>query len=374
MPASPAVRDALRELASSLRPLNDPSLIPPAQLDSDAEARAWAAPVAAKLRAQQMQHAGQMARVQQVLAAAEAPPAPDLWRAVDDAVAKIEAELAGSPALKARLAEGRRSMAAKAERVVQEHLSVQVELVGERASAGLDPEGLRALQAALPGWVLGWADFTRGAYAVDWHRLLDRLWMGKDGELPVPRPQLAELSLPPLPPAPDFPTVHQTLDLEGIGGLLKHARSGLYGLMSLGAIVGLRSGAGVHPGALVALALGAAALGYVQHRNERSARVERFEAEVARRAEQAVKAVLTTWYDRQADKLLEHFTAELHERRAAVMAWHRAEVAPRRARDLAAAAARKAQVDAARGHKAELDRIGRDLDRAAAAMKALQGA
>jgi hypothetical protein len=49
-------------------------------------------------------------------------------------------------------------------------------------------------------------------------------------------------------------------------------------------------------------------------------------------------------------------------------------VAPRRARDLAAAAARKAQVDAARGHKAELDRIGRDLDRAAAAMKALQGA
>jgi hypothetical protein len=367
---SPPVREALRELGSSLRGLGDPTLLAPATLDTDAAARAWAAGVAPRLRALAQRRAAEKAQAE-AAAAPEPPGAVDPWKAVDDAFVKLEAEMVGSPALKARLAEGRRSMASKAERVVQEHLSARVELVGARASAGLDPEGVRALQDALPGWVLGWAEYTAGAYAVDWHRLVDRLWTGKDGELPVPRPPVAPLALPGRPEAPAFPTVHQTLDLEGLGGVLKHARSVLYGMMSLGVVFGLRAGSGVSPLVLGALALGAAGLGYVQHRAERASRIERFEAEVARRAEAAVKAVLSAWYDRQNDKLLEHFTAELHERRAALIAWHRAEVAPRRARDERAAAARRAAVEAARKQLAELERGQRELDRAQAALRPL---
>ena len=95
-----------------------------------------------------------------------------------------------------------------------------------------------------------------------------------------------------------------------------------------------------------------------------AARIERFEADVGKRAEQAVKSVLMTWYDRQNDKLLEHCTVQLHERRRQLVEWYCAEVAPVRARDAAAAAQRKLAAEAARRQVADLERQSRDLSRA----------
>jgi len=171
--------------------------------------------------------------------------------------------------------------------------------------------------------------------------------------------------------------VSQTLDLEGLGGVLKHARALLYGAMSLGVIFGLRPSSATEPSTKLLMgmaAVAAFAFGYVQHRNEQAGRVERFESDVAKRAEQAVKSVLNTWFDRQNDKLLEHYTAELHERRRALVQWYRVEVSPRRARLELDAGERRAKAEAARRQSSELERLLRDLEKAEASVKSLRGA
>lgn len=377
MPLSPPVRAALTDLRTGLRAANDPALLPAMSIDTDEDARAWAAGVAPRLKALRAQTASALAAAQQAAAAEPAAGGDAGLRLAEEAFAKLEGELVAGTALKVRLAEGRRSMASKAERVVQEQLNVEVQRTGGKGVAALEAGGVARLREELPRWILAWADYAQQAYEVDTHRLIDRLWAGRDGDVAVPRPRFAPLSLPAAPPAPEFPTVTQSLDLEGLGGVLKHARAVLYGAMSLGVIFGLRPSSATGAGGtalMAAAAVAAFAFGYVQHRNEQAGRVERFEGEVARRAEQAVKAVLATWYDRQNDKLLEHYTNELHERRRALVQWYRVEVAPRKLRLDTDAADRKAKAEKARRDQAELERQVRELDKAEAALKPLLGA
>ena len=381
---SPAVRAAAGDLRSAGRALQAPELVPPAGLESDEAARTWAGSAAELLQRRRAEHHAALDRARDRSTRDAAGDRDDPWRQVDDAFQKLEAEFTSSSAIKARLAEGRRSMSSKAERVVQENLSARVTLTGNRAEAALDAEGVSTLQDALPRWILGWSEYSQGAYEVDLHRMMDRLWLTRDGPLPVPRPTFPALPAPPLARAPDFPTVSQTIDLEGIGGVVKHARSVLYGVMSIGVLSSLHSRMAGSAGAgeplmsdgwaklLIAVAaVAAVAFGYVQHRAEQSARIERFEGEVGKRAEQAVKSVLSTWYARQNDKLLEHCTAQLHERRRLLVQWYQNDVAPLRARDEAARARRKQEAEDARRTLSALERQTRDLDRAAAAMNKL---
>jgi hypothetical protein len=378
-PLSAAARQAISDLRGLLRAANDPALLPPAAIDTDEAAREWAGPVAAKVAALRAKTAAGLAAAQQGQQRVDAG-GDGAWRLVDDAFLKLEAELAGSSALKVRLSEGRRSMAAKAERVVQECVSVDVHTTGGKGVAALSPAGVKRLKDELPLWIVGWSDYAQQAYEVDLHRLVDRLWSGREGELPVPRPRFAPLPQAAPPPPPDFPTITQQLDLDGFGGVLQRARGLLYGAMSVGVLFGLRptGGAGgaspLVTAGMVAAGLAAVAYGFVQHRNEQAARIERFEGEVARRAEQAVKAVLTTWYDRQNDKLLEHFAGAMHDRRAALVRWYAVEVAPRKARAEADAADRRSAAEASRKQAVELERTLRELERAEAAFKALLGA
>jgi hypothetical protein len=381
---TPAVRAAAGDLRSAGRALQAPELVPPTGFESDEALTAWARTAAERLKRRRTQQRTAIAQARATATTDALSGRHDPWRRVDDAFQKLEAEFTSSSALKARLAEGRRSMSSKAERVVQENLSARVTLTGNRAEAALDPEGVSTLQDALPRWVLGWADYSQRAYEVDLHRMMDRLWLTREGSLPVPRPTFPALPAPPLPQAPAFPTVSQTIDLEGIGGVVKHARSVLYGVMSIGVLSSLHgrmagSAGGGEPlmsdGAaklLIAVAaVAAVAFGYVQYRAEQSARIERFEGDVGKRAEQAVKSVLSTWYARQNDKLLEHCTAQLHERRRALVQWYQDEVAPLRARDEAERAQEKRVAEDARRQLSDLERQTRDLDRAAAAMKKL---
>ncbi len=348
---SPALKDTLRTLATAARAMGKADLIPPASLRDDEAIRAWVTEHADAFKKARRAHARELAICEAKVAAGKA--ARDggnvaAWRALDDAVSKLEGELTSMSSLKARLAEGRRSMTAKAARVVEEHLNVSAEVVGGKIEGSLEPAGVQRLQAELPQWVLGWADYGYKAYAVDLHRITERLWLRRSGALPVPAPAIAPLELPDAPRAPEFPTITQTADLEGMGGIFKHARSILYGVMSMAFLFGLRSGDNQKYFfmAMPFVAIGAAIYGYMQHQSERGARVERFEADVSRRAEQAVKDVLRTWYDRQADKILDHAVAQLHQRRATLVQWYQTEVLP--AKQRAEQATKTAQDEASR--------------------------
>jgi len=373
---SASVRSALRDLQSAARNLGDPKLAPPTRLSDDEEVRAWASEHASGFKSARRQHAQELAMAQAQVAAgrmAKGGTSEAAWRSLDEAVAKLEAELTSASSLSARLGEGRRSMTAKAERVVQENLNAVVTVSGGRVEAGLDTTGVSRLRDELPRWVLGWAEYGYRSFEVDLHRSIERLWTRRMGDLPLPPPELPPLELPPAPKPPDFPTITQTADLEGVGGIFKHARSALYGVMSIAFLFGLRSGEyqEMFTMAMPIVALAGLGFGYMQNRSEQATRLERFETDVARKAEQAVKDVLRTWYDRQADKLREHAVVQLHERRLSVVAWYKTEVLPTRRRIQSEAEQRTAAAQAAQGKLGRLQQTQRDHDRAKAALAML---
>jgi hypothetical protein len=183
------------------------------------------------------------------------------------------------------------------------------------------------------------------------------------------------LALPAAPRPPDFPTITQTADLEGMGGIFKHARSTLYGVMSMAFLFGLRSGDNQKYFfmAMPFVAIGAAIYGYMQHQSERGARVERFESDVSRRAEQAVKDVLRTWYDRQADKILDHAVAQLHQRRVILVQWYQKEVLPAKQRAEQATKTAQDEASKAQSQLGMLQRQKTDHAKAKAALAAVLG-
>lgn len=375
---STSLKDALRHLAAAARAIGEANLIPPVSLRDDDAIRAWAQERADTFKQARRAHARELAICEAKVAAGRAARGGGdvaAWRALDDAVNKLEGELNSLSNLKARLAEGRRSMTAKAARVVEEHLNVSAEVVGGRVEGALEPAGVKRLQSELPQWVLGWADYGYKAYAVDLHRITERLWLRRDGTLPVPAPVIAPLELPAAPQAPEFPTITHTADLEGMGGIFKHARSILYGVLSVAFLFGLRSGDNQQYFymALPFVLFGAAIYGYMQHQSERGARIERFETDVSRRAEQAVKDVLRTWYDRQADKILDHAVAQLHQRRATLVQWYQREVSP--AKQRAEQATKTAQEEAAKAQSqlGTLQRQKTDHQKAKAALVTILG-
>lgn len=148
-----ALKDALRTLSTAARAMGKADLIPPVSLRDDEAIRAWIAANADAFKQARRTHARELAVCEaKVAAGRSARDGGDVaaWRALDDAVNKLEGELISMSSLKARLAEGRRSMTAKAARVVEEHLNVQAEVVGGKVEGSLEPAGLQRLQAELP--------------------------------------------------------------------------------------------------------------------------------------------------------------------------------------------------------------------------------
>lgn len=362
----------LRELRGAAQALGRADLAPPADLSDAAAAAVWARSTAPAWIEARRENARSLARAEALL---EAPVGEgDPWRDLDEALRALEGELLRSATLRERIAEGRRSMSAKAEKVVQENLNPLVELRGGRLVAAMDPEGLQRLRAELPQWVAGWTAYSWQAWQVDLQRLVERLWSPTRGELPVPPPTMRPLELPAAPPPPDFPELTASADQPGVTGILRHARSALYGVMSLGFLFGLRgqSGESGMTPIMIGAALAAVGYGYVQSRAERLQHRERLTSEIQRRAEQAVQSVLRTWYDRCNDRIQESASQQLHQRRAELVAWVRDEVEPRR---LEAAQDRRRRQEEARKAREGLSKIQaakREYERAKQALVELE--
>jgi hypothetical protein len=259
----------LRELRAAAQALGRTELAPPADLADPTAAAAWARSVAPAWTEARRELARNLARTEALLE----PPLVDSdpFRDLDEAIRALESELVRSASLRERIAEGRRSMTAKAEKVVQEHLNPVVELKEGRLVAAMDTEGLQHLRTELPQWVAGWTAYAWQGWQLDLQRLVERLWSPTRGELPLPPPTIRPLDLPAPPPPPDFPAVTVSADPPGVTGIFRHARSALYGVMSLGLLFNLRgqteeSGVSV---VMVVAALAAVAYGYVQSRAER---------------------------------------------------------------------------------------------------------
>ena len=376
---SPVLKDALRTLGTAARGMGKADLIPPVSLRDDEAIRAWITANADAFKQARRTHARELLVCEaKVTAGRSARDGSHVaaWQALDDAVNRLEGELNSMSSLKARLAEGRRSMTAKASRTVEENLNVRTAVVGGKVEGSLEPAGVQALQAELPRWVLAWADYSYKSYAVDLHRITERLWLPRTGTLPVPAPTIAPLALPAPPRAPEFPTISQTADLEGMGGVLKHARTMLYAAMSLAMMFGLRTNEEyetLFQGFMFVVLVFAILYGVQQYKADKAARIERFETDVSRRAEQAVKDVLRTWYDRQADQLLDHAVAQLHQRRATLVQWYQKEVLPAKQRAEQATNTAREEASKAQSQLGMLQRQKADHEKAKAAIASVLG-
>ncbi len=291
-------------------------------------------------------------------------------RRLEDACRRVEQELRSPVSLRARLDEGRRSMMPRLEHATREKLVPVVAPHGGYLRAELDPTGVAALQAELPGWLTAWSDYAYRWYDIDFDRLVDDAWNPRDGGLPVPAPRFDALTAPSLAADLRFPQINLQKELPStLGGVFRHGRQGM--MMLLG-VVGLAGASDLkaNPLFLGAVAIGALYVGWSQAAAERDKQRETLETDVRNRADQAAREVMRVWLDRVADKLTEDARTQLQDRRTAFVHWYRDQVVPAQERSRAAAQKATEDVDRYRRELPKLQARLRDLTKVEEAVKA----
>jgi hypothetical protein len=293
------------------------------------------------------------------------------WRRLEEACRRVEQEIRAPSTLRARLDEGRRSMMPRLEHATREKL---VPIITERDGqlrAELDPAGVAALQAELPGWLKAWTEYAYRWYDTDVDRLVEDAWNPRDGGLPVPSPRFADLVAPTLSSDIRFPVINlQKEQLSTLGGVFRHGRQGM--MMLLG-VVGIAGGSELRSNPLFigAVAIGAVYVGWSQATAEREKQRETLENDVRSRAEQSTRDMLRVWLDRVTDKLNEDARTQLQGRRAAFVQWYRDQVVP--AQEKSRANVQKAAEEVER-HRRELPKLQERLRELAKVEEALRAA
>jgi hypothetical protein len=304
--------------------------------------------------------------------AASADEAP--WRRLEEACRRVEQEIRAPATLRARLDEGRRSMMPRLEHATREKLVPVITVNSGQLRAELDPAGVAALQAELPGWLKAWTDYAYRWYDTDVDRLVEDAWNPRDGGLPVPSPRFADLVAPTLAADIRFPVINlQKEQPSTLAGVFRHGRQGMMVLLG---VVGLAGGSELraNPLFLGAVAAGALYVGWSQATAEREKRREALENDVRTRAEQATRDMLRVWLDRVMDKLNEDARTQLQGRRAAFVQWYRDHVVP--AQEKSRATAQKSAEEFER-HRRELPKLQervRELARVEEALRATRSA
>jgi hypothetical protein len=293
------------------------------------------------------------------------------WRRLEEACRRVEQEIRAPSTLRARLDEGRRSMMPRLEHATREKL---VPIITERDGqlrAELDPAGVAALQAELPGWLKAWTEYAYRWYDTDVDRLVEDAWNPRDGGLPVPSPRFADLVAPTLSSDIRFPVINlQKEQLSTLGGVFRHGRQGM--MMLLG-VVGIAGGSELRSNPLFigAVAIGAVYVGWSQATAEREKQRETLENDVRSRAEQSTRDMLRVWLDRVTDKLNEDARTQLQGRREAFVQWYRDQVVP--AQEKSRANVQKAAEEVER-HRRELPKLQERLRELAKVEEALRAA
>jgi hypothetical protein len=251
--------------------------------------------------------------------------------------------------------------------------------VAGKLQARARAEGLRAVASDLPAWAHSWATWSYGWIDADVARDVRRWWTPRAGDLPLPPPELQKLRPPRIEQAIEIPEVLVETPRSGLAAVLfRNARSAMYGVLSLAALVGLRGAAPAW--LLAAAALAAVLLGLAQARREREAEVDKARATLLERARAANRAALASWQDRCEDALTADLVRQGEERRAHFLRWYRGTALPKiaehRESDTAIAAARndaaKRLQEAAASGK-DVERFLRELDALGKELEAVRG-
>ena len=292
---------------------------------------------------------------------------------LEAAVAKLENELRAPGTLRNRLDEGRRSMMPKVDKLIQQSLEPRIEVQGGTLTARVAPEGMQALAQALPQWVEAWSRYVCGWLDVDLQRVVQEAWTPREGDLPLPPPVLAPLDARAVKAKVDLPELTLDRDQVRLGaGMYRHARTVLYGILSMTFLIGLDRSNRILivVGVLVALFIG-----YTQVQAERDREKARMAEDLVKNGKAEVREAVRHSLDRAADRLSDDIKSQLLERRQALVAWYRGEVIPALARREAEQQAAQAAAEQARQalpraqqRQRDLERLAEELERLAAAL------
>jgi hypothetical protein len=275
--------------------------------------------------------------------------------------------------------EGKRSMMPRVEKVALEHLEPVVTDSGGRLVAQLDKAQIKSLEQELPKWIKAWSEYAYRWIEHDRAMLIEQLWKPRDGDLPVPPPQIRPLELPTFNAKIEFPQISIERKAKGgVGSTLRHGRSAMYGLLSMAMLggVNLRGNTDL-PTELLILAMvvvGGAAIGIglAQARGERAQEVQRLTENAQTKAHQAIRDTLRIWLDRCTDKITQDLREQLAKRRAELVDWYRSQVIPALQRRLTESASRGGSADDARRELPRLQEKDRDVKRAVTALEVLE--
>ena len=380
---SPEADKALRDLGSVARRL-EPRFVPPA-LKEPAATRAWLEGVRGEFKTARRSADAALSAAQAQIDAAMVKPGESeaSWRALEEACRRIEQELAKPTQLRSRLEEGRRSLLPKVEKVIVEHLTAQIATRRGRFVGTLDPAGIEQLRRQTPQWMSAWVGYVYPRLDEDLTRFVEDLWNPRQTDLPIAAPRFEAFRQIDAQSTPDLPNIEIVKEASGgLGGLLRHMRSVMYSVMSLGFMFGINlrasaDGEGPSIGlilVMIAVVVAAFSFGILQNSTERARLEERLTEEVQRRGEQAVRESVRVWLDRRQDKIIDDALDQYRERRRAFIRWYRETVKPAADVRVEEAQARARRGDAARKSIIQLQATARDFATARKAMKALDEA
>ena len=353
---------------------------PPGAGASAAQHQAFIKQVGEQLGVARQQAEGEQTRLQQRLAAGARQAGDDAgWRRLEDAVRKVEGELRAASSLRARLDEGRRSMKPKVDSLIQQSLQPEVRQQRGVLVASIAPAGLDSLAGALPQWVEAWSRYTCGWLDMDLQRVVQEAWTPREGDLPLPPPTIRPLEPRAVHTSVDLPDL--SLDREQIklgAGLYRHARSVLYGILSLTFLLGLRSGGSqqrdpFHVVLLVVGMLVAIIIGYTQVQAERDKEKARLAEDLVKRGRKEVHDAVYHGLTRAADRLTDDIQTQLFERRQDLVAWYRGQVLPALQRREQEMRTQAQEVERARRRLPRVKEHLRDLSRAGDELARLSG-
>lgn len=301
------------------------------------------------------------------------------WKRLEDAIRRLEAELISPSTVRQRMDEGKRSMMPRVEKVVQERLLPVVTDTGGRLVAELDQAQIKSLEEELPSWIKAWSEYAFRWIEQDRAMLTDQLWKPRDGDLPVPPPNIRPLDLPNFNASIQFPQVSIERKAKGgVGSTLRHGRSVMYGLLSVAMLGGinLRGGGGDDDGSMlpymILVGVAAIGLGFAQAKGERAQEVVRLTENAEAKAQQAIRETLRIWLDRCTDKILQSLRDQLATRREELVDWYRGQVMPALQRQLTESSSRGGDADEARRKLPRLQEKDRDIKRAVTSLEALE--
>ena len=375
------VETALSAFRSVARRLNMEGVTPPMHFDDLTAVQQFIQQARHQLVVAKNKSKTQIEEIQEILSK-KSDDSNRIWQDVDKACAKVEDLLRNPPTLKIRLDEGRRSLTANVNKSLHNMLIAEVKEEGSGDGfivAEITDKSLKGIEAHLPNWALAWCEYSFDWIHSDINRQIEYLWTPRERDLPCNPPKLPKFTLP------DVRRISSTFHVSDLrtekpktgvlGGMYRHFRTILYGVMSIGFMFGFSKssgeteGFGLYSVVMILATLVAVSYGYFQSIADKETEKEKLRADVLKQAERMLAETVRYWFDRAGDKMTEYLRESCDQQRQLFVVWYRQTILPAKERMEQEKKEQLENIKKAQAEHRPLERKVSDLEQALVSLK-----